>query len=185
MNTTMRRAALATAGLGVAAGAVFGATEAFAASPTATLTASATASASASAAKAGTKAAACKDAKHPARCALRRKAARNRGALLKKGAHGQNTVKNSAGAYVVREWQVGKVTAISGAAVTVADGDGTTWTWTTQSATVYRIDGAAGALGGVHVGDTILVRGQQSGSANDAARITDPKQSKLVVEPGS
>ncbi|HEX4791631.1 MAG TPA: hypothetical protein VH372_24415 [Actinospica sp.] len=180
MNTTMRRAALATAGLAVAGGAAFGTTEAFAASPAATPTTSASASASASAAKA----AACKDAKHPARCALRREAARDRGALLRKGAHGQNTVKNSAGAYVVREWQVGKVTAVGGATVTVADGDGTTWTWATQSSTVYRVDGAKGALGGVHVGDTILVRGQQNGSANDAARITDPNQSKLAAELG-
>jgi hypothetical protein len=175
----MRRAALATAGLAVAGGVVFGTTEAFAATPSATPTASSTATAGSSAA--GAKAGACKDAKHPAKCALRHRAAHHRGALLKKGAHGQNTVKDSAGAYVVHEWQTGKVTAVSGGSVTVADGSGATWTWTTASSTAYRVDGAKGALSGVHVGDTILVRGQQNGSANDATRITDPNQSKLAA----
>jgi uncharacterized cupredoxin-like copper-binding protein len=178
MKTTMRRAALATAGLAVAGGMVFGATEAFAASPAATPTASTSATGSAA------KTAACKDAKHPARCALRRKAARNRGALLRKGAHGQNTLKNSSGAYVVHEWQVGKVASVAGSSVTVTDGDGTTWTWTVQSATAYRVDGAKGALSGVHVGDTILVRGQRSGSANDATSVLDPNQSKLASKLG-
>lgn len=176
MKTTMRRAALATAGLVVAGGVVFGATEAFAASPSATPTTSASAAADAS----GSHAHACKDAKHPARCALRHEAERDRGALFRRGAHGQNTLKDKSGAYVVQEWQVGKVTAVSGSSVTVAGGDGTTWTWTTQSSTTYRVDGAKGALSGVHVGDTVLVRGRQSGSANDASRIFDPNQSKLA-----
>lgn len=183
MKTTMRKAALATAGLAVTGGAVFGATQAFAASPSTTPAASTAASSTASAAAAsgdGAKAAACKNAKHPARCALRRKALRGRGALLTKGAHGQNTVKDSSGAFVVHEWQVGKVASISGTTVTVSDADGTTWTWTTQSATVIRVDGAKGALSGVHVGDTILVRGRKSGSANDATALADPNQAKLA-----
>jgi len=183
-NTTMRKAALATAGLAVTGGVVFGATQAFAASPSAGTTATtATAASAASATSAsggGAKASACRTAKHPARCALRRKALRHRGALLKNGAHGQNTVKDSSGAFVVHEWQVGKVASIDGTAVTVTDADGTTWTWTTQSATSIRVDGAKGVLSGVHVGDTIFVRGRQSGSANDATALVDPNQSKLA-----
>jgi len=183
MKMTMRRAVVATAGLAVAGGTVFGATQAFAASPaastTSTASASANSTASASPSTGSKTATACKDAKHPARCALRRSALRKRGALLKRGAHGQATVKDKAGAYVVREWQVGKVGAISGSTVTVTDGTNTTWTWTVASTTKYRVDGTKGSLSGVHVGDTILIRGQQSGGANDATALFDPNQSKL------
>jgi uncharacterized cupredoxin-like copper-binding protein len=194
MKTTMRRAVLATAGLAVTGGLVFGATEAFASSAPATASATALASgasapnaadATATGSAAG-KTAACKDAKHPARCALRRRGERDRIALLKKGEHGQNTVKDASGAYVVHEWQVGKVTAVSGTSVTVASGDGTSWTWTAQSTTTVRVSGkkATGSLGGVHAGDTILVRGQRSGSANDAKTLVDPDQSKLAAKLG-
>ena len=187
MKTTMRKAALATAGLAVAGGAVFGTTEAFAASPAPTAStstisvvpASATVSATASATTGSKTATACKTAQHPAKCAVRRAAGRHRGALLKQGAHGQATIKDKAGAYVVHEWQAGKVDSVNGSTVTVTDGTNTTWTWTVASTTKYRVDGAKGTLSGVHVGDTILIRGQQSGSANDATALLDPNQSKL------
>ena len=181
MKTTMRKAALATAGLAVAGGALFGATEAFAASPTASSTPAANAAPanSASASATSSSKTACKDKAHPARCTLRRAATRERGTLLKRGAHGQSSVKDKAGAYVVHEWQAGKVGSISGSTVTVTDGTGATWTWTVQSSTTYRVDGAKGSLSGVHTGDTILIRGTQSGSANDATAVFDPNQSKL------
>ena len=182
MKTTMGKAALATAGLAMAGGVVFGATEAFAASPASTTSASVfpvSATVSASATTGSKTASACKDAKHPARCAVRRAARRDRSALLKRGAHGQATVKDKAGAYVVHEWQVGKVDSVSGSSFTVTDGTGTTWTWTAGSGTTYRVDGAKGSLSGVHVGDTILIRGQLSGGANDATGVFDPNQSKL------
>jgi uncharacterized cupredoxin-like copper-binding protein len=172
MKTTMRRAALVTAGLAVAGGAVFGATEAFAASPPASPSAASTSSAHAAPATSSSKTA-CKDASHPAKCTLRRAAGRER------GAHGQATVKDKAGAYVVHAWQVGKVGSVNGSTVTVTDSAGTTWTWSVQSSTKYRVDGAKGALSGVHAGDTILIRGTQSGSANDATALFDPNQSKL------
>jgi uncharacterized cupredoxin-like copper-binding protein len=182
-KTMMRKAAMATAGIALTGGVVFGATEAFAASPgTSTATAGmspASATVSTSATTGSKTAAACKDAKHPARCAVRRAAGRERSALLKRGAHGQSSIKDKAGAYVVHEWQAGKVESVSGSSVTVTDGTGTTWTWTVASATKYRVDGKKGALSGVHVGDTILVRGKQSGSANDATALFDPNQSKI------
>jgi len=181
VSSAMRKAGLVTAGVAVAGGAVFGATQAFAASPSTSsgTTAAALAADSASASASSSKAKPCADAKHPARCALRRDAAHDLSALLKRGAHGQSTVKDKAGAYVVREWQVGKVGSINGSSVVVTDGSGATWTWTVQSATTYHVDGAKGSLSGVHVGDTILIRGQQSGSANDATVLRDPNQSKL------
>jgi uncharacterized cupredoxin-like copper-binding protein len=180
MKTTMRKAALATAGLAVAGGLVFGATEAFAASSTPTANAANVVPASSTSASATSSSKTpCKDMAHPARCTLRRAATRERGALLKRGAHGQSTVKDKAGAYVVHEWQVGKVGSINGSTVTVTDGTGATWTWTVESSTKYRVDGAKGSLSGGHAGDTILIRGTQSGSANDATALFDPNQSKL------
>jgi uncharacterized cupredoxin-like copper-binding protein len=184
-KTMMRKAALATAGIALTGGVAFGATEAFAASPgasTSTATANlspASATVSAAATTGSKTAAACKDAKHPARCDVRRAAGRERSALLKRGAHGQSSIKDKAGAYVVHEWQAGKVESISGSSVTVTDGTGTTWTWTVESATKYRVDGKKGALSGVHVGDTILIQGEQSGSANEATAVFDPNQSKI------
>lgn len=180
VSSAMRKAGLVTAGVAVAGGAVFGATQAFAASPsTSSGTTASALAADASASASTSKAKSCADAKHPARCAVRRDAAHDLSALFKRGAHGQSTVKDKAGAYVVREWQVGKVASISGSSVVVADGSGATWTWTVQSATTYHVDGKKGSLSGVHVGDTILIRGRQSGSANDATALRDPNQSKL------
>jgi uncharacterized cupredoxin-like copper-binding protein len=179
--STMRRAVLATAGIVVAGGVVLGATEAFAASPAASTALAANATPTSTSTTTAKK---CAEAAHPARCAARHEAARDRGALLKRGAHGQQTVKDKSGAYVVHEWQVGKVGSVSGSTVTVTDGSGATWTWTVDSATKYRVDGAKGALSGVHVGDTILIRGQQSGSANDAKALFDPNQAKLQSKLG-
>jgi uncharacterized cupredoxin-like copper-binding protein len=179
--STMRRAVLATAGIVVAGGGFLGATEAFAASPATSTALAANATPTSTSTTVAKK---CAEAAHPARCAARHEAARDRGALLKRGAHGQQTVKDKSGAYVVHEWQVGKVGSVSGSTVTVTDGSGATWTWTVDSATKYRVDGAKGALSGVHVGDTILIRGQQSGSANDAKALLDPNQSKLQSKLG-
>ena len=179
--STMRRAVLATAGIVVAGGVVLGATEAFAASPAASTALAANATPTSTSTTTAKK---CAEAAHPARCAARHEAARDRGALLKRGAHGQQTVKDKSGAYVVHEWQVGRVGSVSGSTVTVTDGSGATWTWTVDSATKYRVDGAKGALSGVHVGDTILIRGQQSGGANDAKALFDPNQAELQSKLG-
>ena len=175
-GSTMRRAMLATGGVVVAGGVVLGATQAFAATPAASANLAAATSSTSSTTTGGKK---CADSAHPDRCAARHEARHDRLARLKRGAHGQETVKDKSGAYVVHEWQVGKVGAVSGSTVTVTDGSGATWTWTVDSTTKYRVDGAKGALSGVHAGDTILIRGQQSGSANDAKALVDPNQSKL------
>jgi hypothetical protein len=178
---TMRRALLGAAGIAMVGGVVFGAAEAFAASPVPTSVGIAADASPSSTSTTGT-GKSCADAAHPARCAARREAGRDRAALFKRGAHGQRTVQDKAGAYVVQEWQVGKVGSITGSSITVTDGSGATWTWTADSTTKYRVDGAKGAFSGVHVGDTILIRGQQKGSANDASALFDPNQSKLQAE---
>ena len=107
------------------------------------------------------------------------------GRLLNQGVHGQATVKGGDGEYSVREWQTGKIASIDGDTVTVTDASGTTWTWTVQSATRYRVGAlgakksgstakpSAGSLSSLHTGDTVFVLGVQNGSANDATAVAD------------
>jgi hypothetical protein len=160
----MRKAALATAGVVAVGGLVFGAASAFASSPTSSPTASASSTSSAAAKK------------HDG---ARKGLALHRKQLLKNGAHGQNTVKDKSGQWVVHEWQVGKVGSVNGSTVTVTDKSGTTWTWTVVSGAKVRVSGKASSLSAVKTGDTIVLTGVQSGSANDARVIVDPDQSKL------
>ena len=160
----MRKAALATASVVAVGGLVFGAASAFASSPTSSPSASASPTGSAA------------PKKHDA---ARKDVAKHRRQLLKNGAHGQNTVKNKAGQWVVHEWQVGKVGSVNGSTVTVTDATGTTWTWTAVSGAKVRVAGKASSLSAVKTGDTIVLTGVQSGSANDARVIVDPNQSKL------
>lgn len=91
------------------------------------------------------------------------------------GIHGQVTVKNGkTGEYVVREWQRGQITAVSGSTVTVKSADGTTWTWTTASNTKITRDGKKIAESALATGNKVEILGKQSGSANDATRIFAP-----------
>jgi hypothetical protein len=113
-------------------------------------------------------------------CVGRGFAGRGSGPLFSPGVHGQATVKGANGGFTVQEWQTGKVASINGDTITVTDASGTTWTWTVQSATRYRVSGATGSLSGVHTGDTIMLRGVQNGSANDVTTLSDPNQSKLA-----
>lgn len=175
MKLTVRQVALSTAGVVVAGGLVLGGTEAFASSPAPFTTA---ASMSAATSSTGSKPA-CRQAEHPRSCAGRRVARRARRRVLEQGVHGQATVNGADGAFVVQEWQVGKVASINGETITVTDASGTTWTWTVQSAAQVRVSGAKGSLSGVHTGDTVLVRGVQNGGANDVTVLSDPNQSKL------
>ena len=178
MKLTMRRAAVATAGVVVAGGLVLGGTEAFASSPDSfnagnAAAANPTASASAKA-KADCKPAA--KARHPRACAKQRVAGRHgaRALLRERGVHGRATVKAADGSFTVHEWQTGKVASINGDTVTVTDASGTTWTWTVQSSTRYRISGnQQGSLSSVHAGDTVLLTGVQNGSANDVKALIE------------
>lgn len=160
----MRKAALATASVVAVGGLVFGAASAFASSPASSPSASASPTGSAT------------PKKH---ADARKDAAKHRKQLLKRGAHGQNTMKDKAGQWVVHEWQVGKVGSINGSTVTVTDGSGTTWTWTVGSGAKVRVSGKASSLSAVKTGDTVLLTGIQSGGANDARAVVDPVQSKL------
>lgn len=170
MKLTMRRATLATVGVVAAGGLVLGGAEAFASAPASNTSVAASPAASVKSA--------CKAAKHPRACAARRAARGRAGArLLERGVHGQATVKTADGSFTVREWQTGKVASIDGGTVTVTDASGTTWTWTVQPTTRYRIrsaeKGGTGSLADVHAGDRVFVVGVQQGDANDVTALAD------------
>ena len=95
------------------------------------------------------------------------------------GEHGEATVQGKDGAFVTREWQVGKVSAVNGQTVTVVSGDGASWTWTAGTNTKVRTDGKKADLGSVKAGDEVLVEGVKSGAANDARVLLDPGQAKI------
>jgi hypothetical protein len=97
------------------------------------------------------------------------------------GVHGQATVKNGkTGQYVVREWQRGQITAVSGDTVTVKSADGTSWTWTASSSTRVTREGQKIAESALKSGDSVVVLGTQSGSANDANRIFAPSAAQIA-----
>ncbi|MBR7838060.1 hypothetical protein KDL01_32605 [Actinospica durhamensis] len=209
MKLTMRQAVVATVGVVAAGGLVLGGTEAFASSPGTSAAAVSVIPAADSPSSAAAKAA-CRQANQmtatptaqasAAKTRSKTKQARRArigcggrfggrkagaGRLLNQGVHGQATVKGGDGTFSVQEWQTGKIASITGNTVTVTDASGTTWTWTVQSTTRYRVGAlgakksgstakpSAGSLASLHTGDTVIVRGVQNGSANDATAVAD------------
>ncbi|MBC9730877.1 hypothetical protein [Streptomyces sp. TRM68367] len=99
------------------------------------------------------------------------------------GVHGQATVKNrKTGQFVVREWQRGSITGVSGATLTVKSADGVSWTWTVENNAPITRDGEKAAGSVLKTGDTVLVVGRQAGSANDALRISVPTPAQLAKQ---
>ncbi|QMU73196.1 hypothetical protein [Streptacidiphilus sp. P02-A3a] len=96
--------------------------------------------------------------------------------LLRRGVHGQVTVKNrGTGQYLTREWQRGQITGTaSGTTFTVKSPDGTSWTWTAAANAKVTRDGRTISESALKTGDQVLVVGEQAGSANDATRIYAP-----------
>ncbi|MCX4419318.1 DUF5666 domain-containing protein [Streptomyces mirabilis] len=101
--------------------------------------------------------------------------------MLARGVHGQATVKNAkTGQYVVREWQRGQVTSISGDRLTVKSPDGVSWTWNVDKNAKVTRDGKKLTESALKNGDTVLVVGKQSGGTNDAGRIFAPSAAQLA-----
>ncbi|MGR6975057.1 hypothetical protein ACU639_36675 [Streptomyces cynarae] len=97
------------------------------------------------------------------------------------GVHGQATVKNrKTGQFVVREWQRGSITGVSGATLTVKSADGVSWTWTVEKNAKIIRDGKKVAESALKTGDTVMVVGRRAGSANDALRIVAPTPAQLA-----
>ncbi|WP_051468857.1 DUF5666 domain-containing protein [Actinomadura oligospora] len=85
--------------------------------------------------------------------------------------HGEVTVKDENGAYVLRDVQSGKVTAVSATSLTVRSDDGTGWTWTLNSGT--RV-GHGEKIDSIRNGDTVRVEGARSGDTRTAAFVVEP-----------
>lgn len=95
------------------------------------------------------------------------------GALRHAGIHGEFTVRNKSGAFVVLDTQRGTVTGNNGTQLTVKSADGFTATYTVGSSTVIRKDGAKATVGDLKVGDTVGVVGVKSGDTVTARAVRD------------
>jgi ABC-type transport system substrate-binding protein len=92
--------------------------------------------------------------------------------LLIRGEHGQVTVRAKGGTTRTLAFERGKVTAVSGTAVTVAAADGTTWTWHLVADSVVR-------QGGQKVSASRLAAGQQVFAGGPVVNGTD--DARLIV----
>ncbi|MGK5555784.1 DUF5666 domain-containing protein [Actinomadura kijaniata] len=85
--------------------------------------------------------------------------------------HGEFTVKDKDGKYVLRDVQRGQVTAASATSLTVKSEDGTSWTWTVNGDTrVARNE----KITSLKAGDTVRVVGTRSGETRTAAFVGKP-----------
>jgi hypothetical protein len=119
-------------------------------------------------------AAALKGAGHPR--LARRAAAVCRGRLGRlrlpiRGEHGQVTFRAKNGATKTLAFERGKVTAVSGTAVTVAAADGTTWTWHLVSDTVVRQGAKKISASSLAVGQQVFAGGPVVNGTDDARLI--------------
>jgi hypothetical protein len=119
-------------------------------------------------------AAALKGAGHPR--LARRAAAVCRGRLgrlrrLIRGEHGAVTYRAKDGTSKTLAFERGKVTAVSGTAVTVAAADGTTWTWHLVSDSVIRQGGQQVSAAGLTAGQRVFAGGPVVNGADDARLI--------------
>jgi hypothetical protein len=91
--------------------------------------------------------------------------------LLIRGEHGQVTYKAKDGTTKTLAFERGKVTAVSGTAVTVQAADGTTWTWHLVSDSVVRESGKKVSTSTVAVGQQVFAGGPVVSGADDARLI--------------
>lgn len=94
-------------------------------------------------------------------------------ALRHAGIHGEFTVKDKAGGYVVLDTQRGTVTSNDGTKLTVTSADGFAATYTVSSSTKVRKDRAKATVGDLKVGDTVGVVGVKSGDTLTARAVRD------------
>ncbi|MFB4299606.1 DUF5666 domain-containing protein [Actinomadura sp. NTSP31] len=92
-----------------------------------------------------------------------------------RGVHGEATVRRKDGFHLA-DWQRGTITGISGTTLTVRSADGASWTWTTNSGTRVRKDGAKSALSALANGAQVFVLGERSGDTRTAKLVREPKK---------
>ncbi|MEU8265627.1 hypothetical protein AB0B89_00555 [Sphaerisporangium sp. NPDC049002] len=93
------------------------------------------------------------------------------------GVHGEATVR-ARGDFATYTWQRGAVTTASATSLTVKSADGVSWTWTVNSDTKIRKNGAKSTSSAVATGDTVFVLGRPDGDARTAQGVVVPKRSK-------
>jgi ABC-type transport system substrate-binding protein len=91
--------------------------------------------------------------------------------LLIRGEHGQVTVRAKGGTTRTLAFERGKVTAVSGTAVTVAAADGTTWTWHLVADSVVRQGGQKVSASSLAAGQQVFAGGPVVSGADDARLI--------------
>jgi hypothetical protein len=134
-------------------------------------------------------AAALKGAGHPR--LARRAAAVCRGRLgrlrlLIRGEHGEVTYRAQDGTSKTLAFERGKVTAVSGTAVTVAAADGTTWTWHLVSDTVVRQGAKKISASSLAVGQQVFAGGPVVNGTDDARLIyTGPAAAAGAAPPST
>ncbi|TDD94165.1 DUF5666 domain-containing protein [Actinomadura rubrisoli] len=92
------------------------------------------------------------------------------------GVHGEATVRRKDGFHLAT-WQRGQITARSGATLTVRSVDGASWTWTTDTNTRVRKDGAKSTVAALANGDQVLVMGERTNQTRTAKLVREPKNS--------
>jgi hypothetical protein len=91
--------------------------------------------------------------------------------LLLRGEHGQVTYKAKDGTTKTLAFERGKITAISGTAVTIAAADGTTWTWHLAGDSVIRQQGQKVGAASLAVGQPVFAGGPVVSGSDDARLI--------------
>ena len=91
--------------------------------------------------------------------------------LLIRGEHGQVTFRAKGGTTRTLAFERGKVTAVTGAAVTVAAADGTTWTWHLVADSVVRQGGQKVSASRLAAGQQVFAGGPVVNGADDARLI--------------
>ncbi len=92
------------------------------------------------------------------------------GALRHAGIHGEFTVRNKSGAFVVLDTQRGTVTGKNGNLLTVQSADKFSATYTVDATAKIRKDRAPASLTDIKVGDTVAVVGVKTGDHTATAR---------------
>jgi hypothetical protein len=91
--------------------------------------------------------------------------------LLIRGEHGQVTYRAKNGASKTLAFERGKVTAVSGTAVTVEAADGTTWTWHLVGDSVVRQGATKLSAASLAVGQQVFAGGPVVNGSDDARLI--------------
>jgi hypothetical protein len=93
------------------------------------------------------------------------------GRLLRRGLHGEITVRTKTGGTATIAFERGVVQSVTGSSVVVRAADGTTWTWALTGTTKVGRAGHPAGVRALAKGETVIVVGPASGSGYAARHI--------------